>query len=102
MDSTFQRLIARNFEDLLRLVLACGDLAAPAQAHMLSEGRFKEFVTECSSNTRGVLGAIGRSLDIKPMPLPYRYIKEFQDSFDLSAVPYTDEYYEVTGPFLYV
>ena len=92
--------IAHNVTDMLRLLLACGDMAAPAQAHMFdSKQSFGEFLIKCrpDSETREVLEAIGRGLDITPMPLPYKYLKELQDSFDMGAVPYTEEYYEVIG-----
>lgn len=92
--------IAHNVTDMLRLLLACGDMAAPAQAHAFhTEQSFGEFLTECrpDSETREALEAIGRGLDITPMPLPYKYLKELQDSFDMGAVPYTEEYYEVIG-----
>ena len=57
------------------------------------------FRSQCrpDNETREILDRIGRAFDIKPMPLPYKYVKELQASFDLGAVPYTDEYYEVTG-----
>lgn len=92
--------IAHNVTDILRLLLACGDMAALAQARAFhTEQSFGEFLTECrpDSETREVLEAIGRGLDITPMPLPYKYLKELQDSFDMGAVPYTEEYYEVIG-----
>lgn len=92
--------IAHNVTDMLRLLLACGDMAAPAQAHMFdSKQSFGEFLIKCrpDSETREVLEAIGRGLGITPMPLPYKYLKELQDSFDMGAVPYTEEYYEVIG-----
>ena len=92
--------IARNITDMLRLLLVCGDMAAPAQAHAFPDKQsFGEFLTQCrpDNETREILDRIGRAFDIKPMPLPYKYVKELQASFDLGAVPYTDEYYEVTG-----
>lgn len=92
--------IAHNVTDMLRLLLACGDMAALAQARAFhTEQSFGEFLTECrpDAETREVLEAIGRGLGITPMPLPYKYLKELQDSFDMGAVPYTEEYYEVIG-----
>ncbi len=92
--------IARSVTDMLRLLLACGDMAALAQARAFhTEQSFGEFLTECrpDAETREVLEAIGRGLGITPMPLPYKYLKELQDSFDMGAVPYTEEYYEVIG-----
>ncbi len=92
--------IARNITDMLRLLLACGDLAAPAQAHAFpTKQSFGEFLTKCrpGAETREALDTIGRAFGITPMPLPYKYLKELQGSFDLSTVPYTDEYYEVVG-----
>ena len=92
--------IARNTTDLLRLLLACGDMAAPAQAHAFpTEQRFKEFITECrpDNEKQEVFRKIERSFDIKPMPLPYKYLSELQAGFDLDSIPYTDEYYETIG-----
>lgn len=92
--------IARSVTDMLRLLLACGDMAAPAQAHAFpTKQEFGEFLIKCrpDNEMREVLGEIERSLDLKPMPLPYKYLKELQADFDPDSIPYTDEYYETIG-----
>lgn len=115
MDITFQKLLSLGL-DLERVGLMQredneGYFCTPRDAFLLgwagvaqarafhTEQSFGEFLTECrpDAETREVLETIGRGLDITPMPLPYKYLKELQDSFDMGAVPYTEEYYEVIG-----
>lgn len=89
--------IARNFEDMLRLVLSCGDLAAVEQAHIFSKEQFEEFVesNKPTAEQASLLETLADKLSLTPIEQPFEYIKELQQSFDYSKIKYNAEYYEI-------
>lgn len=88
--------IARNDEDLLRLLLACRDMAALEQCHAWSKERFSEFLRDCpeTQEQREVLNQIRAKTGLTPMNDAFEYIKSLQAEFDYSKIPYTDDYYD--------
>ncbi|MBQ9767411.1 MAG: hypothetical protein IJW37_04875 [Lachnospiraceae bacterium] len=88
--------LAKSFEDFLKLLLACGDLAAMEQAHAWDQELFDEFVTDNppSEEQTKVLDLLEEKLFLTPMEAPFAYIKELQAEFDYSKIPYKPEYYE--------
>ncbi len=88
--------IARNFEDLLRLLLYCGDMAALEQCYAWDEEQFKAFLLDCpaTEEQQAVLDAIGKAFRLKPMEDAFSYVKQLQSEFDLSRIPYTEDYYD--------
>ena len=88
--------LARNFEDFLRLILACG-LDAAEQAWMWNQGDFDGFLESNppTPEQRAALDALRDGLELAPMENPYRYIKEVQSSFDYGKIPYSQEYYDL-------
>lgn len=89
--------IARCFEDLLRLLLACGDMAALEQCHGWEEAQFNAFATDCSQSEAQmtVLREIREKCNLAPMDNPYGYIKQLQQEFDHEHIPYPEEYYDL-------
>lgn len=89
-------LIARNFEDLLRLLLSCTDMGALEQCYAWNEEQFKAFLTDypATSEQQEVLARIQREYGLVPMEDAFGYVKKLQAEFDLSQIPYTDDYYD--------
>lgn len=93
--------LAKNFEDFLRLILACGHTAPVEQIIMWTEEQFKESLTSdynaFMQGQQEVLDTITEKLKLEPMATPYQYVKELQAKFDDSKIKFTDEYYDVLG-----
>ena len=92
--------IARSFEDMLSLLLACGSMDAIEQAYMWDEAAFDEYVKENQPGEAqaAAMTVIREQLGIEPMEHPYAYIKELQDSFNYDRLKFSAEYYELTEP----
>ena len=68
--------VAENFTDFLRLILACGDVAAVEQAWMWNEAQFEAFLNENPGTTANFIGnfredefvAYGTTVDIYQKP----------------------------------
>lgn len=90
-------LLAKNFEDFLRLLLSCGDVAALEQAWMWDEVQFNAFLQENppTPEQQECLSELVKRLHLRPMEHPWAYLKELQTSFDLSQIKYTEDYYDV-------
>lgn len=88
--------IARNFEDLLRLLLHCADMAALEQCYAWDEEQFKAFLIDCpmTEKQKAVLDVIQKEFNLEPMEDAFAYVKKLQSEFDLSQIPYTEEYYD--------
>lgn len=88
--------IARNFEDLLRLLLSCTDMAALEQCYAWDEEQYKAFLMDCPATPeqQAVLDAIRSKTSLEPMEDSFHYVKKLQAEFDLSAIPYTEDYYD--------
>lgn len=89
--------IAKNFEDLLRLLLACGSMDAIEQTYMWDEELFEQYIMDNQPRTvqREILDILRAEFQIAPMEQPYAYIKGLQRSFDYSELKFSDEYYEL-------
>lgn len=94
----FVHPIARDFEDFLRLLLACGDAAALEQAWMWDEAQFTAFLQENlpTREQKTVLEEIAEQFSLSPLEHPWKYIKNLQASFDYAKIKYTDDYYDLT------
>ena len=88
--------IARNFEDLLRLLLSCTDMAALEQCYAWDEEQYKAFLMDCPATPeqQAALDAIRAKTNLEPMGDAFHYVKQLQAAFDLSAIPYTEDYYD--------
>ncbi len=88
--------IARCFEDLLRLLLHCGDIAALEQCYAWDEEQYKAFLIDypATEKQRAVLDEIKIKCGLEPISDSFAYVKELQTEFDLSQIPYTEDYYD--------
>jgi len=88
--------IARNLEDLLRMLLFCVDMSVLEQCYAWDEEQFKAFMIDCPATEKQqeVLDAIHDRLHIEPMEDTFAYVKALQAEFDLSKIPYTEDYYD--------
>ena len=88
--------IARSFEDLLRLLLHCGDIAALEQCYAWDEEQYKAFLIDypATEKQQAVLNEIKSKFGLEPINDSFAYVKELQAEFDLSQIPYTEDYYD--------
>lgn len=88
--------IARNFEDLLRMLLFCADMAALEQCFAWDEEQFKAFLIDCpmTEKQKAVLDVIQTEFKLEPMQDAFSYVKKLQAEFDLNQIPYTEDYYD--------
>lgn len=89
--------IAESFVDLLRLLLACGDMAALEQCHGWEEEQFRAFLRDnpITPEQKAVLDEIREKCGLLPMDNPYGYIKQLQRRFNYGQIPYSKEYYDL-------
>lgn len=93
----YVRPIARNLEDLLRLILSCLDLNIIEQAWAWDEDQLSEQIEEVRNSEyfdETPLKLIRDKCGLEPMEEPYKYLYKLQRSFDYGSIPYTKEYYE--------
>ena len=88
--------VARDFMDFLRLLLACGHVAALEQVYCWDQAQFDAFLQDnpLTGEQQAVLDAIREKLLLAPKEQPFAYIKELQAKFDYSRIKYTEDYYE--------
>ena len=88
--------IARTFEDLLRLLLSCGDMAVLEQCYAWDEEEYKWFLISCpiTAEQQEVLDTLRNTFHLTPMENAFSYVKELQAEFDYSSIPYTEDYYD--------
>ena len=89
-------VIARDFSDFLRLLLATGDSAALEQAWQWDEAQFDAFLAENppTDEQKAVLSQISTVFSLTPMARPWQYLRELQASFDLSKLKFTEDFYD--------
>lgn len=90
--------IARNMEDLLRLLLACLDMNLIEQAWMWDEEQLAEQIEQVRNSEyfdHAPLDAIREKCGLEPMENPFEYLYRLQQSFNYGDIPYTKEYYEM-------
>ena len=89
--------IARNMEDLLRLLLACLDMNLIEQAWAWEEEQLTEQIEEVRKSEyfdAAPLDAIRDKCGLEPMENPFEYLYQLQNSFNYGDIPFTKEYYE--------
>ena len=89
--------IAKNFEELLRLLLACGSMDAIEQTYMWDEELFEQYIMDNkpSEKQQVIMDMIKEEFHIIPMEQPFFYIKDLQASFDYRRLEFSEEYYEL-------
>ena len=92
----FVHPLSKDFADFLRLLLACGDVAALEQAWMWDEAQFEDFLrNNPPTQAQQVrLSEVSARLKLTPMEHPWAYLKELQASFDYGKIKYTEDYYD--------
>ena len=88
--------VAENFEDFLRLLMACGGESAIEQAWQWCREQFVAFLQENqpSDEAKAVSALIAEKLGLEPMSDPWDYIMQVQKEFDYTRIPYSEEYYD--------
>lgn len=88
--------VAANFEDFLRLLMACGHEAYLEQAHAWSREQYDEFAKDNPITTKAneQILYLQKEYGLAPIDEPYTYLKKIYDEFDFSIVPYKKDYYE--------
>ena len=88
--------IARTFEDLLRLLLTCGDMAVLEQCYAWNREQFDAFLLDCpvTEKQKKILDRVKKKFALEPMEDAFGYVKRLQSEFDLSQIPYTEDYYD--------
>ncbi len=89
--------IARNLEDLLRLLLACLDMNLIEQAWAWDEEQLTEQIVEVRNSEYfdpAPLDEIREKCGLTPMENPFEYLYRLQNSFNYGDIPFTKEYYE--------
>ena len=88
--------IARNFEDLLRLLLDCVDVSVLEQCYAWDKEQYKAFLTDypVTEKQQAVLDEIKNKCSLEAMNDSFEYIKKLQAEFDLSQITYTEDYYD--------
>lgn len=88
--------IARDFDDLLRLLLACGDSAALEQAWQWDEERFAAFLRENppSDEQRRTLDAIAARTGLAPMDAPWQYLHVLHTGFAYGKLKFTENFFD--------
>ena len=81
--------IAENFEDFLRLLLACGDAAALEQSWQWDEAQFSAFLNENppTDEQKAALSELSRRMQLAPMPEPWHYLHALQADFTPAEKP---------------
>lgn len=95
--------ISENFSDFLSLVLAVNGTNTLQQIIAWDEQQYRDFISSPDEidyakddNVITALQAI-RRLDVEPMQKPFEYVSHIQKDFDYWNIPFSDEFYDITG-----
>lgn len=93
--------LAANFEDFVRLILACGIANPIEQIAWMDKSKFEEHMANeekmLTDEQRAALHHIAEELKLQPMENPFEYVKAIQKDFDDTGIRYSDEYHEIVG-----
>lgn len=93
--------LATNFEDFIRLILACGTANPVEQIVWMDKSQFEKHLASeeniLTDEQRAAVQQLSQELALLPMDNPFEYVKSIQENFDGSQIQYSDEYYEITG-----
>ena len=89
--------VARNFDDFLRLILACHDTAAIEQCWFMDREVFDSFLeaNPPTDEAQKCLNEIQKKYKLTPMEDPFGYMYKLQAEFDYDSIVYPPEYYEL-------
>ena len=87
--------LAANFEDFVRLVLACGTANPVEQIVWMSREQFDEHIANekmiLTEEQKAAGNLLQQRLGLSPMETPFEYVKSIQKDFDDSKIQYSDE-----------
>ncbi len=88
--------VAKSFQDFLRLLLSCHDVAAIEQVWQWSAAQLDAFEKRYPPNEaqRAVLACLQKQLKLRPMAEPWKYIHTVQTGFDYTKLRFTEDYYD--------
>ena len=93
--------LARNFEDFMRLMLACGSTNPVEQIVWMNKRQFEQHLQDekeiQTSEQKELLSLLERELHITAMECPIEYVKKLQLNFDYGKIELSDEYYDALG-----
>ena len=93
--------LARNFEDFMRLMLACGSTNPVEQIVWMNKRQFEQHLQDekeiQTSEQKELLSLLERELHIVAMEGPFEYVKKLQLNFDYGKIELSDEYYDALG-----
>lgn len=93
--------LAANFEDFIRLILACGTANPIEQIVWMDKSKFEEDIANeekiLTDEQRVALHRLAEELKLQPMENPFEYVKAIQKDFDDTGIRYSDEYHEIVG-----
>ena len=93
----FVHPVARNFEDFLRLILACRDTALIEQCWFMDREVFDSFLEANPPTAEGqkCLDEIQKKYKLTPIEDPFGYMHKLQEEFNYDSIVYPPEYYEL-------
>ncbi len=91
--------LALDFEDFLRLLIACGDCNALEQAWMWNREQFDTFLEDYppDDSQRAVMAELAEKTGLEPTKDVWDYLRCVHENFDGSKLRYSQEYYEIVG-----
>ena len=102
LDEIHVRPVAQNFTDFIRVLLAVRFTGILLDIPLRTEAEFWEGLQifreqhETEEHTEK-LRHLAAYYDVTPMDDPYTYVRTLQSTFDYKQIPFSDEYYELTG-----
>lgn len=91
--------VARDFEEFLRLVLALHGAFMLDQLFAFSRERAEMLIQEQIENesekAKAALSQLAETFSLTPLEDPLEHIAAVANSYDLSKIQFTEEYYEV-------
>ena len=93
--------LAKNFDDFIRLILACGSANPVEQIVWMNKQQFEQHLRNekeiQAPEQKELLCTLERELHMTAMEYPFEYVKALQSDFDYSKIKFNDEYYDVLG-----
>lgn len=92
--------VAKSFQDFLRLLLSCHDVAAIEQVWQWSAAQLDAFEKRYPPDAaqKAVLSTLQKQLKLRPMAEPWKYIHTVQTGFDYTKLRFTEDFYDNACP----
>ena len=96
--------LAKNFADFLGLILATKSVTVLEQIISWDKQTYLDYINEPDNIKHfsrpeliAALAQMSEKLAEEPIEEPFEYVKAVQADVDYSKIPFSDEYYDVTG-----